>query len=418
MTTSLPDPQRRSVITGIGAVAPNGIGTDAFWKATKAGKSGIGRIQRFDPSIYDTQLAGEVDGFSAGDYIDKRLMVQTDHWTHMALAGAQMALDDAKFDPEEHDDYSMSVITASSSGGNEFGQNEIQNLWGKGPVFVGAYQSIAWFYAATTGQISIKHQMKGPCGVVVAEGAGGLESLQHARRSIRRGVETVVGGGFEAPIGPYAITCQQGTGLMSTASSPEDAYRPFDAKANGHVPGEGGAILLVESLQQAEERGADQIYGEIAGYGATNDAYHWGKPAPDGVQLARAIRLAIDDAGVKPEGIDVIFADAAGTPEADAIEAKAIKHGLGHHATEIPVTAPKSMIGRLYAGGAPLDVAAALLAMRDGAIPPTVNLDKPAEGCDLNFVTGKAKEGKLGTALVVARGYGGFNAALVLRREV
>jgi minimal PKS chain-length factor (CLF/KS beta) len=259
--------------------------------------------------------------------------------------------------------------------------------------------------------------MKGPCGVVVAEGAGGLESLQHARRTIRRGVETVVGGGFEAPIGPYALTCQQGTGLLSTASTPEEAYRPFDARANGYVPGEGGAILLVESLAQAQERGSD-IYGEIAGYGATNDAHHWSDPAPDGVQLARAIRLAIDDAGVKPEEIDVIFADAAGTPAADAIEAKAIKQGLGRHGSEIPVTAPKSMVGRLYAGGASLDVAAALLAMRDGAIPPTVNHDKPAEGCDLNFVTGKAKETQLRTALVVARGYGGFNAALVLRREV
>ena len=417
MITSLPDTERRCVITGIGAVAPNGIGTDAFWKSTKGGKSGIARIQRFDPSKYDTQLAGEVDGFSAEEYIDKRLMVQTDHWTHMALAGTQMALEDAKFDPEGHDDYSMSVITASSSGGNEFGQNEIQNLWGKGPVFVGAYQSIAWFYAATTGQIAIKHQMKGPCGVVVAEGAGGLESLQHARRTIRRGVETVVGGGFEAPIGPYALTCQQGTGLLSTADSPEDAYRPFDARANGFVPGEGGAILLVENLTQAQERGAD-IYGEIAGYGATNDAHHWSDPAPDGVQLARAIRLAIDDAEVKPEEIDVIFADAAGSATADAIEVKAIKQGLGRHASEIPVTAPKSMLGRLYAGGASLDVAAALLAMRDGAIPPTVNLDKPADGCDLSFVTGKAKEGELRTALVVARGYGGFNAALVLRRGV
>ena len=174
MITSLPDPQRRAVITGLGVVAPNGIGNDAFWKATTSGKSGIGPIQRFDPSKYDTKLAGEVDGFSAAEYIDKRLMVQTDHWTHMALAGAQMAFEDAAFDPQaQEDEYSMSVITASSSGGNEFGQNEIQNLWGKGPVFVGAYQSIAWFYAATTGQISIKHQMKGPCGVVVAEGGGG-----------------------------------------------------------------------------------------------------------------------------------------------------------------------------------------------------------------------------------------------------
>ena len=200
--TSVPDPERRAVITGIGVVAPNGIGAEAWWEATKSGKSGIRRITRFDPSQYPTQLAGEVDGFDASEYIDQRMIVQTDHWTHMALAATQMALEDAQFDPEGKDPYRMSVITSSGSGGNEFGQKEIENLWGKGPIFVGAYQSIAWFYAATTGQIAIKYGMKGPCGVIVQEGAGGLEALWHSRRNIVRGVDLVVSGGTEAPIGP------------------------------------------------------------------------------------------------------------------------------------------------------------------------------------------------------------------------
>src|SRR2546423_4935603 len=139
--------------------------------------------------------------------------------------------------------------------------------------------------------------MKGPCGVVISEGAGGLEALQHARRTIRRGVDAVVSGGLEAPIGPYALTCQLGNGLLSTAQDPSDAYRPFDSRANGHVPGEGGAILLVESAERAEQRGAPHVYGEIVGYGATHDGYHWGKPAPDGRQLARAITIALKDAG-------------------------------------------------------------------------------------------------------------------------
>jgi act minimal PKS chain-length factor (CLF/KS beta) len=181
-----PDPSRRSVITGVGVVAPNGIGTDKWWKATTAGKSGIARIKRFDPSKYSTQLAGEVDDFNADDWIERRMQVQTDRWTHMALAATQMAFEDAKFDPSQFDEWSTSAITASSSGGNEFGQKEIQALWAKGPKFVGAYQSIAWFYAATTGQISINHGLKGPCGVVIAEGCGGLEALQHSRRTIRR----------------------------------------------------------------------------------------------------------------------------------------------------------------------------------------------------------------------------------------
>jgi 3-oxoacyl-(acyl-carrier-protein) synthase len=403
------------VITGVGAVAPNGVGTEAWWKATKAGDSGIARIQRFDPSRYPSQLAGEVDDFSADDWIERRLQVQTDRWTHMALAATQMAFDDAKYDPADFDEWSTSAITASSSGGNEFGQKEIQALWGKGPKFVGAYQSIAWFYAATTGQISIKHGLKGPCGVVIAEGAGGLEALQHARRTIRRGVDAVVSGGLEAPIGPYALTCQIGNGYLSTAADPADAYRPFDTAANGHVPGEGGAILLVEDAGTAAERTAPHVYAELAGYGATNDAYHWGKPAPDGRQLARAISLAITDAGVAAGDIDVVFADAFGVKEFDAIEVAALKSALGKRAADVPVTAPKTMVGRQYAGGASLDVAAAALAMRDGVIPPTINLDDTVAGFDLDFVTA-AREAQLSHALVVARGYGGFNAALVLRR--
>ncbi len=406
----------RAVVTGLGVVAPNGIGTEAWWEATKSGTSGIGRITRFDPSKYATQLAGEVDGFDPADYIDQRLIVQTDRWTWMALAAAQMALDDASFDPASHDPYRMSVITASSSGGNEFGQNEIQNLWGKGPIFVGAYQSIAWFYAATTGQLSIKYRMKGPSSVIVSEGAGGLEALAHSRRMIKRGVDLVVSGGTEAPIGPYALTCQMTNGRLSSSQDPAAAYRPFDAAAEGYVPGEGGAIIVVESLEHAQSRGAPRIYGEILGYGATNDAEDARDSKRNGHHLARAMLLALERAGIGPDEVDVVFADAMGTSADDAAEVDAIRKVFGDRADQIPVTAPKTMTGRLYAGGAPLDVTAALLAMRDGVLPPTINLDQPADGAELNFVTGAAQEADVRTALVNARGFGGFNAALVLRR--
>jgi minimal PKS chain-length factor (CLF/KS beta) len=414
---SLPSADRRTVLTGIGVVAPTGIGTEAWWDATKAGKNGIDRISHFDASGYETQLAGEVDGFDPEQYIDRRLMVQTDRWSWMALGATQMALEDADFDPAEHEPYSMSVITASSSGGNEFGQKEIENLWGKGPGFVGAYQSIAWFYAATTGQISIKHDMKGPCGVVIAEGAGGLEALQQSRRTIRRGVDFVVSGGLEAPIGPYALTCQMGNGYLSTATDPADAFRPFDARANGYVPGEGGAIVIAENMESAKQRGAPRVYAEVIGYGATQDGHHWGEPAPDGRRFARAMTIALEDAGIDAGEVDVVFADASGIPEWDRLEADAIKQAFGKRASEVPVTAPKSGVGRLYAGGASLDIAAALLSMRDGVIPPTINLDQPADGCDLAFVTGSPREAEVRTALVSARGYGGFNGALVLRRD-
>ncbi len=414
MQTSLPDRRRRAVVTGLGVVAPNGIGADAWWRATLAGTSGIKRIGRFDPSRYATRFAGEVSDFEATDFIERRTIVQTDRWTWMGLAATQMALDDAALDPAAQDPYGMSVVTASSSGGNEFGQVEIAKLWSRGPGFVGAYQSIAWFYAATTGQISIRHGMKGSSNVVASEGAGGLEALAHSRRTIRRGTRAIVSGGLEAPLSPYALSCQLANGRMSTVPG-ADAYRPFDASATGYLPGEGGAVLLVEDLDAARARGAASLYGEIAGYGATNDAC-----SPTGLpdsprQLARAITVALDDAGVGPDDIDAVFADGAGSAHGDALEAQAIHAALGARAAEVPVTVPKSMTGRLYAGGAALDVAGALLAMRDGVLPPTINV-AGSNGHGLDLVTGAAREAGLGTVLVIARGFGGFNSALVLRR--
>ena len=406
---------RRAVVTGIGIVAPTGIGAEAHWDAIKAGRSGIRRISRFDPSQYATQLAGEVDGFDAQEFIDQRLIVQTDRWTWMDLAATKLALDDAGFDPVGEDPYAMSVITASASGGNEFGQREIQNLWGKGPLFVGAYQSIAWFYAASTGQISIRHGMKGPNGVVVAEAAGGLDALWEGRRTIRRGVDVVVSGGSDAPITPYALVCQMQSGRLSAGTDPATAYRPFAADGGGYVPGEGGAILLIEELEHALAREA-RIYGEIAGHGATHDGHHPSDLPPDARQFARAMSLALDSAGVAPSDVDAIFADAVGTPRGDALEAEAIGAVFGDRAATVPVTAPQTMTGRLAAGSGPLDAATALLAMRDGLIPPLAGGADPVTGHGLNVVTGAARPARVETALIAARGFGGFNSALVLRR--
>lgn len=407
---------RRAVITGIGVVAPTGIGREPYWTATREGRAAIRRITRFDPSPYETQLAGEVDGFEPREHLPQQMIVQTDRWTWMALGAAQMALQDADLDPKGHDASRLSVVTGSSSGGNEFGQKEIHNLWGKGPVFVSAYQSIAWFYAAAAGQISIRHALKGPCGVIVTEGAAGLDALAHARRTIRRGVDAVVTGGTEAPLCPYGLVCYMRSGQLSRATTPCAAYRPFDRAANGYVPGEGGAMLLVEDLEFARRRGAPQLYAEILGYAATQDAYHPSRHAPDGRQLARALSGAVRDAGIGPRDVDAIFADGWGTLEADAIEVAAIKSVFGAAATTLPVTAPKSMVGRLCSGGAALDLASAMLAMRDGVIPPIVNLQEPPDDGRLDFVIGEARRLELTTVLVIARGFGGFNSAMVLRR--
>lgn len=403
-------PDERVVVTGIGVTAPNGVGTEAYWAATLDGKSGLARITHFDPERYPTRVAGVVQEFDAAEYVPSRLIVQTDHWTHLGLAATAMALDDAGVDSAELPEYEMAVVTASSSGGNEFGQREIEKLWSKGPQYVGVYQSIAWFYAATTGQVSIRYGMRGPCGVICAEQAGGLDVAAQARRLLRREARLVVTGGTDASRSPYALVAQITSGMLSTRDDPVRAYLPFDVDACGHVPGEGGAMLIAEGESAARDRGAVP-YGVIAGYGASFDP----RPEPGRpprANLARAIRLALDDARVRPDQVDVVFADAVGVPERDLAEAAAIGEVFGPRA--VPVTAPKTMTGRLYGGGAALDLATALLAIRDGVIPPTVGVTSPAPGCDLDLVLGAARETPVRTALVLARGYGGFNSALVV----
>jgi minimal PKS chain-length factor (CLF/KS beta) len=400
-----------TVVTGLGVVAPNGLGTEDYWKATLAGESGIGPVTRFDATQYPASLAGEVPGFVAEEHIPSRLMPQTDHMTRLALAAAEWALEDAGLDTGELPEYGMGAVTSASGGAVEFGQRELQQLWSKGKEHVSAYQSFAWFYAVNTGQISIRHKLRGPSGVLLTEQAGGIDAIGQARRHVRKGFQAVVSGGVDAGLCPWGWVPQLASGLMSTEQDPARAFLPFSADARGYVPGEGGAILVAENLDSARERGAAHVYGEIAGYAATLDPAP-GSGRPPG--LARAARTAIADAGLTPADIDVVFADAAGVPDLDRAEAEALAEVFGPHA--VPVTAPKSMTGRLLAGGAALDAATALLALRDGVIPPTANVTEAAADHPIDLVTGAPREADLRSALVLARGHGGFNAALVVRR--
>jgi minimal PKS chain-length factor (CLF/KS beta) len=405
---------RRAVITGVGVVAPSGIGVQDHWAATVDGEQRVGTISSFDASGYGTQLAGQVSGFDPADYIDGRIIVQTDRWSWFSLAATQLALRDGDYDPGAHDPYDTGVILASGSGGNEFGQREIAGLWENGPSAVGAYQSIAWFYAASTGQISIEHQAKGPSGVLVAEAAGGVDSLAQARRVIRRGTGAVLAGGTEAGITPYALTCQMTNGRLTSATSPERGYKPFDVAANGYAPGEGGAVLLVEDADRAEERSAPNIYGEIVGYGATHDAHDHHRSAPDSHYYELAMRKALDDAGLRPEDIDVVYADGAGTAELDSLELAALRAVFGHREVSVPVTAPQGFIGRLTAGGSAVNVVNALLSLRDGVIPAVGNLDTPVPSDGLDLVQTPRKV-RVRVAMINSRGYGGFNSSLIVR---
>ncbi|GAA3083821.1 ketosynthase chain-length factor [Streptosporangium carneum] len=402
---------RRAVITGIGVAAPNGLGAEAYWAATLEGRSGIGPITRFDPAGYPFRVAGEIGDFAAAQHVPSRLIPQTDNWTHLGLTSAALALEDAGADPAAFPEYEMAVVTASSSGGTEFGQREIERLWSKGPSWVGAYQSIAWFYAATTGQISIRHGMRGPCGVVCAEQAGALDAVGQARQLIRSGTALVVTGGTDASLCPYGLTAQHSNGRLSESDDPERAYLPFGVGAAGYVPGEGGAMLVTEDADDARARSAPVVYGEIAGYAATFDPRPGSGREPG---LRRAMELALADAGMSAGEVDVVFADAAGVPELDLSEAAAINALFGSRG--VPVTAPKTMTGRLYAGGAALDLACALLCMRDGVIPPTTGVTELAPGCDLDLVRGAAREARVRAAMVAARGYGGFNAAVIVTK--
>ncbi|MER7486523.1 ketosynthase chain-length factor [Streptomyces sp. NPDC126497] len=402
---------RRAAVTGIGVIAPNGLRTDAYWKSVSEGLSVLDLIGREGCAHLPLRVAGEVRAFDPAALIEDRFLVQTDRFSHFAMAAAALALDDAGLGGDPAEPFSIGVVTAAGSGGGEFGQRELQKLWGKGSKFVGPYQSIAWFYAASTGQISIRGGLKGPCGVVASDEAGGLDSLAHASRAVRRGTDVMVVGAAEAPLAPYSMVCQLGYPELSTLDDPDRAYRPFTEKACGFVPAEGGALLIVEDEERARTRGVP-VRAVVAGHSATfTGASRWAESREG---LARAIRGALDEADCAPEEIDVVFADAMGVPEADRAEALAISDALGAHGTRVPVTAPKTGIGRAYCAAPVLDTVAAVLAMEHGQVPPTPNVFDICH--DLDLVTSRARPAELRTALVLSRGLMGSNAALVVRR--
>jgi minimal PKS chain-length factor (CLF/KS beta) len=400
-----------SLITGMGVVAPNGFGVKEFWAATLAGRSGITELDRFDTTGLPARLAGTVRGLDPAEHLPSRLLPQTDISTRYALIAAAAALEDADVDPAALPDYDMGVVTANASGGFEFTHREFRKLWSRGPEHVSVYESFAWFYAVNTGQISIRHGMRGPSCALVTEQAGGLDALGHARRTIRNGVPLVVTGGVDSALDPWGWVSHLAAGRVSPNADPGTAYRPFDARADGYVPGEGGAIFVQEDASSAAARGA-RVYGELAGYAATFDP----PPGSGGPSnLGRAIELALEDAGVPPETVDVVFADAAGLPELDRAEANALAELFGPGG--VPVTAPKTLTGRLFSGGASLDVVTALMTIQENLIPATIGTTSVPAGYGLDLVLGEPRRARVDTALVVARGRWGFNAAAVVRRH-
>jgi act minimal PKS chain-length factor (CLF/KS beta) len=412
MTTALDAPPR-TVITGIGIVAPNGMNTADYWAAVLRGESGIRRISRFDPSGYSAQIAGEIPEYDPAAYLPGRLLPQTDRMTRLALIAAGEAFADSGADPSSMPPFACGAVTSASGGGFEFGQKELEALWSKGGQYVSAYQSFAWFYPVNTGQISIRHGLRGPGSAIVAEGAGGLDAVSKARRHLRAGTSLMVTGGVDGSLSPWSWLCILRSGRISTATDPAGAFLPFDRRAAGSVVGEGGAILIMESAEDARSRGAERDYGEVVGYAATFDPRP-GSGRPPG--LRRAVELALADARLTAADVDVVFADAAGDPELDRVEAETIATVFGPRG--VPVSVPKTTTGRLLGGGAPLDVATALLSMRDSVIPAIAHLESPAHEDLIDLVRDAPREQAIGTALILARGQGGYNSALIVRKTV
>ncbi|MEV0175656.1 beta-ketoacyl synthase N-terminal-like domain-containing protein [Streptomyces sp. NPDC050803] len=402
-TAAAPRAGLRAAVTGLGVVAPNGVGTRAWWQATLRGVSAL-RPAR-DAPLNRTPVAGEITGFVAEQHVPGQLLPQTARFTRLALAAAAEALQDAAVDPAALPHYGAGVFTASSAGGYEFGQHEMSNLWRTGSDSVSAYQSFAWFYAACTGQVSIRHGLRGAGGTLVTEQCGGLDAVGQARRQLGDGAGVFLAGGADAGLCPLGWAGHLATGRVSPHSHPARAYLPFHREASGYVPGEGAAYLVVEERAAAEERGAE-ILGEIAGYAAAFD------PPTGPGNLGHTARLALADAGLGPDDVDAVFADAYGVPELDEAEAHVIGELFGPYG--VPVAVPKTMTGRIGAGGSALDVAAALLALRDGVLPPAVHVDRPRDGWHLDLVTGAPRPVSLRAVLVLARGHGGFNSAAVV----
>lgn len=396
------------VVTGADAAAPNGVGLETYWAAALKGVSAIAPISRFDATGYPVRLAAEVPPSDAERTFPRKLQPQTDRLTQLAMLCADNALAGAEVDPAALPEFGAGVAVSSASGGLEFGQRQLQHLWGTGWESVSPYMSFAWYYAVNTGQISIRNALRGPSGVVVSEQAGGLDSIAFARRRIRRGTPLMLAGGFDGVLCPYGVSTVSVATGVSRGTDPERACLPFHSSSSGFVPGEGGAVLVLESRAAAAERGVP-VLGTVAGHAAAFDP----DPAGSGGDgLARAARGALADAGLTAADVDVVFADAAGSRDLDRAEADALTGLFGVRG--VPVSTPKALVGRLMSGGSALDAVTALLSIRDGLLPPVPGIAPEEVDPRVDLVVGEPRGREVRTALVLARGHGGFASAMVI----
>lgn len=404
-----------AVITGLGVVTPAGIGVPTFWEGMLSGKSFISPLDSFDATRFTSQVAGSVKNFDPAAYLDPRIIIQSDRWTHFDLVCAQEALQDSGVQIRDEAPTKVGAVYAAGTGGNSYGQQQLHICGSLGPKHVSVYLSIAWFYAASIGQVSIQNKIRGYGRNICAEAAGGPIAMGHAARIIEQNVcDVVLVGGCEAPLTPYTFASHQASGLLSSENGPYP-YRPFAATRSGTIVGEGGASFCVEKREHALRRDA-HIYAEIAGWSQAFDGISTQGPASDGRVYARTISQALQMARLNPSEIDWIICDGLGTWDGDKAEVQALQSVFGADLPAIPASAPKSMIGRLFNGGSTVDIACALLGLEQSIILPTVGTEQLDPTFPIDCVPGQARSKKLRNVLIGARGFGGFNSAIVLKR--
>ena len=408
---------RRVVVTGVGVVSPIGIGVDRFWKALVSGTSGVRRITRFDPTGHDCQIAAEVKDFDPLQWIEKKEVRKMDLFVQYALAAAMMAVEDSQLKVTDERPDRVGVLVGTGMGGIPMLVEQHRILLEKGPGRVSPFFIPGIITNMASGRISMQVGAKGPNSCVSTACATGNHAIGDSFRIIQRGeADIMLAGGTEAVIAPLCVAGFSNCKALSTRNNePERASRPFDKERDGFVMGEGAAVLIVEALDHALDRGAT-IYAEVIGYAMSADAYHVTAPAPGGEGAVQSMQGALRDAGLAPEAVDYINAHGTSTPYNDANETLAIKRVFGEHAYRLAVSSIKSMIGHTLGAAGAIEAAATVLSLTHGILPPTINYEYPDPDCDLDYVPNKAREVLIRVALNNSFGFGGTNATTAFRR--
>lgn len=409
--------KRRVVVTGIGALTPLGIGWESFWEGCKGGRSGIGPISHFDTTAFACKIGGEVKDFNPENYISKKEVRKMDRCLHFAAAAAKLALADSGLEITPENAADIGVIIGSGIGGMNTLENQHRVLMERGPDKVSPFFIPMMIANMASCMVSIMHGLRGPNITIVTACATGAHSIGEAMQMIRDGkAKAMLAGGTEAVITPISVAGFSSMHALSTRNDePTRASRPFDRDRDGFVMGEGAAVLLLEELETAKARGA-RIYGEVAGFGMSADAYHITNPQPEGLGVGKAMHAALEDAGMQASDVHYLNAHATSTPLGDRTETLAIRNALGDHANKIAVSSTKSMIGHMLGAAGAIETVVCLLACRDDIAPPTINYENPDPACDLDYVPNTARSMRIDAALNNSYGFGGQNAVLAVRK--